>query len=107
MRECFKRFDLRDDVELATTGEQERATAERLQMPRLLARHLPDAFCHGAHFAAIRRDDRQNAIRLAEVTATQNDSLCPVRALSGAMRHSDSPSCIAIIAEDASPCIVL
>ena len=86
-------------VQIAALREEQIAATERLQMPRLLARHLADALRHGTHLTALTRQDRQDAVGLAEVVAAQHDPFRAIGSLSGSTGHADTPFASTIIAD--------
>ena len=81
---------LRDHVEGARTGHLELQLGERLEGPAQPARRPPHALGDEAELAVVRREDRQDAVGLAQVEAPEHDRGGPVQAW---RRHPPSLPC--------------
>ena len=67
--------DLGDDVEGAATGERHGQLGERLEAAAETGRRPADALGDGLELAACRRDQGQDAVRLAQVEPGQDDGV--------------------------------
>src|SRR5690606_23078681 len=74
-------LDLRDGVELAPPPVQlQRDMTRRLEARTEAARRLAHTLRHGADLAVVASDDRDDAIRLAELPAPQDHPVIAVEA---------------------------
>jgi hypothetical protein len=70
--ETLKRFRAGDHVEFAARRQHQLAQIEIFKVPPEPAARTADAFGDHAHLAAITRQDRKNAIGLAEIHSREH-----------------------------------
>ncbi len=71
--QTLARLGLRHDIQLASRGQEHLHAPEGFQMPREPAGGPADALGNGAQLPLLRCEERQNAVRFAEISSPQDD----------------------------------